>query len=346
MGCFDLLLTGVDLFGGGFNGIFGAFQRVFGLGLGGACLRICLLDGIIAVQVQGGNRAVVFGTVQSCVGGVVVSQRRVQRGFGVVLGLGMRLSGGAAVVIVNFHGHFVVVLGLGIGLLGGCVGGIQRFDISHCRIVGRFQRVVVRHRAVVGALGLALLFLRFGQIVLGILQRFVGLLDLGLQINQGVLMLHGGSFQISYRAVVARLRRLQRIAVAFFGTFDLLFQVGGVQRGNNVTFFHGIAHGHLDLADLVQLGRVGHSHTGLVAGFDGAVHTHRVGQACLLQGGGAHELVGGTGGLFAAQHSAQHQHSCDQHHQQQGSQLFMLAEPCQRIAPGLYGIFHLVFLPL
>ena len=159
-------------------------------------------------------------------------------------------------------------------------------------------------------------------------------------------MLHGGSFQVGGSTVITGLGRFQCVAVAFFSTFDLLFQVGGVQRGNDVTLFHGIAHGHLDLADLVQLGRVGHSHTGLVAGFDGAVHTHRVGQACLLQGGGAHKLVGGTCGLFAAQHSAQHQHSCDQHHQQQGSQLFMFAEPCQRIAPGLYGIFHLVFLPL
>ena len=346
VGRFDLLLTGVDLFGGRFNGIFGAFQRVFGLGLGGACLRICLLDGIIAVQVQGGNRAVVFGTVQSCVGGVIVSQRRVQRGFGVVLGLGVRLSGGAAVVIVNFHGHFVVVLGLGIGLLGGCVGGIQRFDISHCRIVGRFQRVVVRHRAVVGALGLALLFLRFGQVVLGILQRFVGLLDLGLQINQGVLMLHGGSFQISYRAVAARLCRLQRIAVAFLGTLDLLFQVAGVQRGNHIAFFDGVAHGYLDFADLVQLGRICHGDAGLVAGFYGAVHADRICQVGFLQGGGAHKLIGGAGSPFAAQHSAQHQHRRDQHHQQQSSQLLMLAEPRQWIAPGLYGIFHRFFVPL
>ena len=343
MGCFDLLLAGTDLGIGSVDSVFGTVQCGFSLGLGGIRLGQRGLDAGEAVQAQRRSGAAILcfrqGSLRALVGFL--------RGLQVVVGgVHCVLVGVAGVSVVSRNGAVYggdsLILGIGSGVQRGGVGA----DAGRSAVIGGFQRVIVRYRSIVGALGLALVLLRLGQGILGILQILVSLVDLGLQVDEAILVLHGGSFQVGGSTVITGLGRFQCVAVAFFGTFDLLFQVGGVQRGNDVTLFHGIAHGHLDLADLVQLGRVGHSHTGLVAGFDGAVHTHRVGQACLLQGGGAHELVGGTGGLFAAQHSAQHQHSCDQHHQQQGSQLFMFAEPCQRIAPGLYGIFHLVFLPL
>src|SRR5699024_246221 len=89
-------------------------------------------------------------------------------------------------------------------------------------------------------------------ILLGFVQVLLGLGQVG------GLVLHA--------LVIGGLGLFHAVAVAFLGALDLLFHIGGVQRGDDLPLGDGVAHRHVDGGDFVGLDRVRGRHAGGRAG--------------------------------------------------------------------------------
>ena len=142
-------------------------------------------------------------------------------------------------------------------------------------------------------------------------------------------MLHHCSVIFIHRAVIAGLGLLQGIAVALLCVFDLLFKVGGVQRGDHIAFLHSITHLHIDGGNLVGFGGICHGNAGFIAGFHRTVHGNGVIQAGGFQGRGAHILIvcRSACGRFAFTQLAAHNSGNHRQNDNRHAQLGVAAEP-------------------
>ena len=145
-------------------------------------------------------------------------------------------------------------------------------------------------------------------------------------------MLHGPDFIAVHRAVIGRLGALQVVRIALLGLFDLLLQIGGVQRGDDVARLHLVADLDVDGGDGIGLGGVGHRHMGFAARGHGAGGRDRVFQAGLLQRGRADILVGDGGRRHGGAQEAPDRERGHQQHRQHGGELFVPRQPV--LAPG------------
>ena len=148
---------------------------------------------------------------------------------------------------------------------------------------------------------------------------------------------------IFHAAGIAFLGARPVIAAVKLGVGDLLFDIGSVQRGDDVAFPDRIADRDIDCRDLVGLDRIRRRNAGAAARLDRAVDTDRIAQCCFAQHGGAHILVGRAAGLPGL---APHTGDGDAHRQQnsqKGDQFFVLFDPCKRVMLCLCFLCHTGF---
>ena len=258
-------------------------------------LAVVLADGVKPLQAQFGNTALALGGAQLAL--VIVE-----------LALDGLLLVGVAVLLGV--GQLDLQAGDGVLQLGDLLG-VQAVVVLHDLPVGLVGHggvlhggIAVKTQGVVVLLGFGQIFLQLGQVG-GLVLHALGVGSLGL---------------------------VQRVAVVLLGRLDLLFHVGGVQRGDHVAGLDGVAHRHVHRRDLVGLDGIRGRDAGRGAGGHRAGDADRVGQAGLLQGGGAHELIGQclAGGCGAAQ-LGQHESQDKQQNNQKNRQLFVTFEPMQGV---------------
>ena len=240
----------------------------------------------------------------------------------IVLDLALQALGAVRLAALPGLRQLDLQVGKGIlvpGDLLGIAGVPVRHDLA-VRLAGVAVRghgavVVVQPERVIVLLGLCQLLLRAGLI--------------------GGLILHA--------AGIAFLGTRPGIAAVKLGVGDLLFDIGGVQRGDDVALPDYIADRDIDCRDLVGLDRIRRRNAGAAARLDRAVDTDRIAQRCFAQHGGAHILVSRAAGLPGL---APHTGDGDAHRQQnsqKGGQFFVLFDPCKRVMLCLCFLCHTGF---
>ena len=312
LGRFHCVLgTGQGILGAGF-GLFRAVQRLLN---GGKAIQPQLRDGTAVLRVS----QVILCLLIGCLGSAQ----------GIVCLIHGRLVGLAGVGVVGSDGAVYPADGIVLGV-GRRVDGIGKgADAGSGIIIRRLDGIVAAAGRIIGALGGIAAALCGFQCILCIGQVLVRIINLGLQVDQVILMLHHCGVIFIHRAVIAGLGLLQGIVVALLCVFDLLFKVGGVQRGDHIAFLHSITHLHIDGGNLVGFGGICHGNAGFIAGFHRAVHGNGVIQAGGFQGRGAHILIvcRSACGRFAFTQLAAHNSGNHRQNDNRHAQLGVAAEP-------------------
>ena len=179
--------------------------------------------------------------------------------------------------------------------------------------------------------------------------------------HRGIVVIHAQRVVVLLRLIEIFLRRSQvcRLILNGLGVVlpgvgpgvaelqlrvgDLLFHVGGVQRGDDIALPDRVTDSDVDCRDLVGLDGIRRRDAGAAAGLDRAGHADRIAQGRFGQHGGAHELIAIGGGLVGL---AQHVHEDEGRDQQNGQkdrQLFVAFDPAERAASGLCFFCHTGF---
>ena len=266
-----------------------------------------LADGVKALQAQFRDAALALGDIFPA---------------GVIRDLALQAVCAGRVAVLLGLGQLNVQVGKGVLVPGDLLGvaGVPVGDDLTVRLAavggGRHRRIVVINaQRVVVLLRLIEIFLRRSQVCRLILDG-LGVVLSGVGPGVAELQLRVG---------------------------DLLFHVGGVQRGDDIALPDRVTDSDVDCRDLVGLDGIRRRDAGAAAGLDRAGHADRIAQGRFGQHGGAHELIAAGGGLVGLAQHVHEDEGRDQHNDQKDRQLFVAFDPAERAASGLCFFCHTGF---